>query len=144
MAHIKLVDIAWLGGLIEGEAWFGFTKRKYPIIRIKMTSEDTIAKVATIWNTRVYHLRNTWQTEVNGVDAIQWMMTLYSFLDKCRKEKITRIIKYWREHDFGRTLHKTMLFMAPCHPNKPYYALNLCHSCHQRQWKKKQLLKKVG
>ena len=55
------IEIAWLSGLFEGEAYFGIDKRSiirykvsqfcyYPYIRISMTDEDIIIRVSKLLN----------------------------------------------------------------------------------------------
>ncbi|KKL50069.1 hypothetical protein LCGC14_2309220 [marine sediment metagenome] len=94
---IKTIDIAWLGGLLEAEGWFGFTSvDKYPAISIAMTDEDIIVRVSDMWNTRVTRNRNKKVTKVNGSRAIMWMMTLFPFFGRHRKDAIIEVIKGWR------------------------------------------------
>ena len=45
---IKVKDIAWLGGLLEEEGWFGLHLGHYPSISLGMTDEDTVVKAATL------------------------------------------------------------------------------------------------
>ena len=130
---IKMKEIAWLGGLLEGEGYFGLAHRRYPIVKLEMTDEDTVVKVATIWNTRIYRHKNAWVTQVNGAYAIQWMLTLYPFLNKNRKGIIVKAVKFWRENS---------RFLIPtCHPNKKVHVSGLCRSCYDiRRREKKKLL----
>ena len=96
---IKITEIAWLGGLLEAEGWFGFTsKDRYPAISIAMTDEDIIVRVAAIWDTRITRNRNKWVTKINGSRAIQWMMTLLPFFGRHRRSTIARVVKGWREY----------------------------------------------
>ena len=142
MARTK--DIIWLGGLLEGEGYFGLQDKKYPIISVNMTAEDTINKVSDMWNRRVLHHGNIWRTQICGPYAIQWMMTLFPFLGRCRKDVIIDIVKFWKEYSYSRA-SKGMRNMAKCHPDRIVYALDMCKPCYARQWEeKKQLLEKVG
>ena len=96
---IKTIDIAWLGGLLEAEGWFGFTSvDKYPAISIAMIDEDIIDRVSDIWDTRISRQRNMWKVQINGAYAIQWMMTLFPFFGRYRKDTITRVVKGWRNY----------------------------------------------
>ena len=138
---IKTTEIAWLGGLLEGEGWFGFKNKKCVRLSLQMTDEDTVIRAAAIWKSGVWKERNTWITGVSGVRAIQWMMTLLPFFGSRRRSRVAYIVQYWKEHTsvigFGRT-------MAKCHPDKVMRAFGLCKSCYDRQRRKKQLLKRTG
>ncbi len=129
---IKLTDIAWLGGILEGEAWFGLKERKYPQIRLGMTASDTVIKAASILGLRTYRCKTSWILEIRGVKAIEWMMTLYPFLGKDRRSTIARIICHWKSYPFARAPNGTS-FAATCHPNRPFYSINLCQECYDRQ-----------
>ena len=141
---IKIVDLAWLGGLLEGEGCFSLHLKKYPIIIINMTAEDTIDKVAAMWNRKVYHRRNQWRTQVTGAYAISWMMTLYPFLGKCRQDSIINIIKFWKKYPYSYA-SKGLCSMSTCHSDRIVHAFGLCSLCYsKKQRKKSKLLKKVG
>lgn len=120
---MKMKDIAWLGGLLEGEGCFIFSRKWHPSIRLKMTDRDTIVKVADIWDARIYHYGNAWTVVANGAYAIGWMMTLYPFLNRNRQNRIIKIVWYWKDNS-TRTLIRHWE-RATCHPNKPIHALGL-------------------
>ena len=141
---IRRDDIIWLAGLLEGEGCFHLIKGKYPIITVNMTAEDTINKVSDMWDRRVIHRGNIWITQVCGAHAVAWMMTLFPFLGRCRKDTIISIIKFWKEYPYSRA-SKGMRNMSKCHPDRIVYAFDMCKPCYARQWwKEKKLLKKVG
>ncbi len=137
-----IIDIAWLGGLLEGEGYFGLEKGKYAIITLLMCDEDTVVKAAVIMGAKVNHRKNYWKTNVYGADAIKWMMILLPFLGKRRRNVIAGIIKYRKEHSY-RAPNGTRT-MATCHPDRIVHSFGLCNACYSRRWKEKQLLKKVG
>ena len=138
---IKMKDIAWLGGILEGEGCFRLHTGKYPMISIGMTAEDTIIKVADMWGTRIYRHRNMWETQITGAYAIQWMLTLYLFLNKNRRGIIVEAVKFWRKYSCARASNGIPA-MAKCHPDKKLYALGLCSFCYGRKRREeKQLLK---
>ncbi len=141
---IKTIDIAWLGGLIEGEGCFYLSKGKYPLIVLGMTDGDVVTKVAAMWGTNVHRHRSMYTTQVNGARAISWMMTLYPLLHERRKEKVTKIVKFWKEHTYSQGSDGIQR-AATCHPDRLIYAFGLCRFCYKKQYyRKKQLLKKVG
>ncbi|KKL70718.1 hypothetical protein LCGC14_2102090 [marine sediment metagenome] len=143
---IKLTEIAWLAGLLEGEGYFALYKKKYPVIRVTMTDEDTIIKAANIWkaNTEVYHYKNLWRTEITGALAIQWMMTLFPYLGERRREAVTEVVKFWRAYSHMRSCNGLQI-RASCHPDRPASSFGLCRSCYQREWReKRKLLRGTG
>ncbi len=101
---IKITEIAWLGGLLEAEGFFGLNDGKYPMISLLMTDEDVVTKVAAMWDTRVCHQKNLWTTTVWGIKAISFMMTLYPFFGNCRKSTVIRIISFWKSRNYKREL----------------------------------------
>ncbi len=142
---IKMKDIAWLGGLLEGEGCFGLSEKKYPNIALLMTAEDTVTKVADIWNVRIYKSRNCWKIQINGAYAIMWMLTLYPFLGKCRQKVIADIVKFWRSYSHTRAhngLQRTRL-MATCHPDRPNAGFDLCRPCYMKEYRKRKQLLEV-
>ena len=141
---VEITEIAWLGGLLEGEGYFRLNLGKYPYIGIEMTSEDVIVKVAAMWDTRVTRHRNLYVTKVNGFHAIRWMMLLLPFFGKCRREKIASIIKVWKETTYPKAWNGTRR-VPTCHPDRPFYALGLCNVCYFEERNiKRRLLRKVG
>ncbi len=145
---VKTIDLAWLGGLLEGDGCFMLKQGKYAQIGLEMTSEDIVIKVSDMWNTRVVKSRNLYVTRVNGFKAVKWMMLLLPFLGERRREKIASIIKVWKE-----TTHVNAdgaRRMATCHPDRLAYGFGMCQSCYDKDYykehrkKDKQLLRKVG
>ena len=146
---IKIIDIAWLAGLLEGEGCFLVIRGSYPAISLGMTDEDIIVRASIMLGTKVSHSGNMYTTQVSGLRAIPWMMTLYTFLGKRRREKVAKIIRLWK----STTQHRAprgMRFMSKCHPDRVVHSLGLCKTCYESRrlqrskWKKEQLLKKVG
>lgn len=140
---VKRDDITWLAGLLEGEGWFGISQGRHPLIGIFMTDEDVINKVADIWDKSINKHKNGWRTQINGPYAIGWMMTLYIFLGERRKDRITEVIRFWKETNYLRAPNG-MQSMAKCHPDRVIGGHGLCRSCYQKEWREKQLLRKVG
>ena len=137
---MKVRDLGWLAGLLEGEGCFRLNRGKYPVIALAMTDEDVVVKAAILMKVVVYHYRNEYRIQVYGIHAIGWMMTLYSLLCSRRKSKVAGIIKFWGEHLYTREIR----YMAKCHPDKVMHSLGLCKTCYGKQWRGKQLLRRVG
>ena len=131
----NMKEIAWLGGLLEGEGCFRLAQEKYPNISVGMTAEDTITKVANMWDTGISHRGNVWVTQVNGSYAIQWMLTLYPFLNKTRRSIIIEAVKFWRKDTFARS-SRGIRRMAKCHPDRVVQAYGLCSLCYSKEYYK--------
>ena len=141
---IKTRDIIWLAGLLEGEGCFRLKEGKYPVITLGMTDEDVVVRVASLTKRKVSHYRNVYDTRVYGARAISWMMTLYPYLGKRRRSMVASIIKFWREHSYGRMPNGASngVRMAKCHPDRSMRAYDLCNSCYMIKYKKERRLLK--
>jgi hypothetical protein len=110
------IDIAWLGGLLDGEGCFVSQTKGAPAIRLVMTDRDSVARAACILGSKVTgpHERDapsdkpTWKprylTVVAGSLAAGWMMTLYQFVNGRRQEKIRQVLARWREQNVRSAL----------------------------------------
>ena len=97
-------ELAWLGGLLEGEAAF-MIRKGCPKIGLQMTDLDTMERAAAILGVPVGSYSRkpkgketylpVWHLGVHGTRAIGWMMTLYQFLGQRRQAKIRSIIEEW-------------------------------------------------
>lgn len=143
-------DLAWLGGLLEGEASF-MIRKGCPKIALQMTDLDTMERAAVILGVPVgSYVRKpkgkatylpVWHLAVHGTRAISWMMTLYQFLGGRRQAKICSIIEEWRTSRMVPRAPHGQRFMAICHPDRPRAADMLCNSCYMRR---RRLRRKVG
>ena len=114
---IRVRDIAWVAGLIDGEGsflWSNYVHRERgkeyqysrPAIQINMTDEDTIAKVAKYFRTSYWKVcpdkrgnrKQLYTTHIEGKRAIGWMLTLHPLMSKRRQEKINEIVGAYREY----------------------------------------------
>ena len=136
---IKVKEIAWLGGLLEGEGCFMFNRGRYPQIILGMGDEDVVVRAASLMKTRVYRSKTTYRAQVHGACAIGWMMTLYYFLHSRRRDKITEVIKFWKDIVYSRAPNGTRT-MATCHPDRVIGGHGLCRSCYNRQYYKEKKL----
>ncbi len=135
---IKMVDIAWLAGLLEGDGCFGIY-RKYPIIKLGMTSEDTVIRAASLMGSKVWHRKNMRETELGGTRAINLMVALYPFLGRRRREKVAEIIGFWRNLPASRAPNGTRS-MATCHPDRFVQGLGLCSDCYNTHRRRRRLM----
>ncbi len=140
---IKSIEVAWLAGLLEGDGYFGQTK-ECPIIKIEMTSKDTIIRVANLVGSNIWHRKNIWGTAICGARSVALMMTLYTLLGKRRKNTVLGIINRWKNR-YTRAPNGFRA-MAKCHPDRVVEAFGLCSYCyhHKKYVEKSKLLRKVG
>jgi hypothetical protein len=102
---VKIKDIAWLAGMLEGEGWFGtYGNGAVPSIHVGMVDEDIIRRLAeTFGRNCSAHKRSAknikhkdaWYTYVHGADAAAIMMTIYPFMGERRRSKIHDILTKW-------------------------------------------------
>lgn len=104
-------EIAWLAGILEGEGCFDFANG-HPRIKVKMTDEDIVTRVAKLfnrvhnggaYNTKSWH-KIVYETSCRGPWAIGWMQTIYPFMGNRRREKIRSIIYRYSNRDIAPVL----------------------------------------
>lgn len=104
---ISVKDIAWVAGILEGEASFTTSGRyNYPGISLEMTDLDIVERVRTIVDplgivgvyerNREGFTKPSYRLSLNGTRAIQWMMTIYPLMSLRRKTKIRELLHYWK------------------------------------------------
>ena len=128
---ISATTIAWVAGIVEGEGWIGTSKDnpRTPRIKVSMTDEDVIARVAVIWQ-RTYQSRRPqsqkpyYTVSLAGHHAAEWLMTLLPFLGKRRRAKAIQTLQAWRSG--GRTMVGAT---AKCHPERKHAGHGLCDWC---------------
>ena len=126
--ELNEVSVAWLAGIVEGEAHFyrnpRVSKRKKPAlhpgagcaIRIQMCDLDVIERVCAMWGGRVSGPRNMtrngrpalkkngepvlplYETAVNGANAAAWMVRLYPLLGVRRRARIRELLPELFDH----------------------------------------------
>ena len=103
---MSINDIAWLAGLLEGEAWFGLSskgagRKKTLNIWLEMTDKDIVERARDIMapNRKVYskpgrksHYKRQYKLVVTCNRAKGWMMTIYSLLGKRRQARIRELL----------------------------------------------------
>jgi hypothetical protein len=104
---INTLDIAWLAGLWEGEGCFSLNRER-PRMTINMKDKDIIERAHSLMKVKTNIATNdyrknsmcniTYSFSLNGRDAIEWMMTFYTFFGSRRQNKIKSIISLWKEH----------------------------------------------
>lgn len=104
---ITTEDLHWVAGLIEGEGCFALTCGKYPKISINMTDFDVMERLAKLLQSNLrgpYHppaykenWKSYWRLELTGINAVEWMQTLYPLMGNRRQEKIRECLMEWKE-----------------------------------------------
>lgn len=108
---IRMKEIYWLAGLLEGEGAFLWGKlRNNPRVTFTSTDLDITARVAGLFRKTLmgpyFHKEGRigkkpyYMAEVTGPRAIGWMMTLYTLMGGRRKEDIKRIVSIFNDHVF--------------------------------------------
>ena len=133
---MKILDVAWLAGLMEGEGSFFLTGGQ-PKMSLLMSDEDVVARAAAIIGTKHRgpygpygaSTKKTWQLTITNSRAAQWMMTLYVFMGERRKQKIEELLTHWKGQQMVRPGR------APkCHPERKYSAKGLCNPCYMKRY----------
>ncbi len=97
---MKMADVYWLAGLLEGEGYFGFKSGTCKIV-VEMSDEDIILRASDLLQCvskprpAKENRKPCWRAEISGYKAAQWMMTLYCLLGLRRKEKIKKCLLSW-------------------------------------------------
>lgn len=136
-------ELAWLGGLLEGEASFT-DSRGSVAIQLQMTDADTIARAAAILGVDV---RKPWARKdgykpvhscyVLGTRAIGWMFTLYQFFGERRQQRIREIVEKWKLSNYSPRLQGKNRVASHCHPDRPRSGPGiLCRECQHLVWKR--------
>src|SRR5262245_34520344 len=126
---VKTLDIAWLAGILEGEASFSL-RNGSPKIQMQSTDKDVVERIAGIFGVPFHdspckpcgpdHYKLVWGISVHGTRAISWMMTLFVLLGERRQAKVREVIETWKaSKSTPRKSHSDPPIMAQCHPNKP-------------------------
>lgn len=97
----NLIDLAWAGGLFEGEGCFSAQKAyASPRAAVKMTDEDIIRKfhaivgIGTVCIERNGRFKPTWNWQVQSFHDTQFVAALlWRFLGPRRKAAIKRVLQ---------------------------------------------------
>lgn len=102
---IKVKDIYWLAGLLEGEGSFIFSNGS-PRITMGTVDYDVIARAYKILGcTGKIHEQMQpsgkmfYKINIQGPKAIGWMFTLYTIMGKRRRDKISDLLYEWKKYN---------------------------------------------
>jgi len=143
---ITVKELAWLGGLLEGEASFMLRNGCHKIA-LQMTDLDVVQRAAAILGVPVGAYSRqpkgkatylpVWHLAVHGIKAIAWMMTLYTLMGERRKAKILEVLDHWKASKSAPRASRGTRLMAVCHPDRPRAAHMLCNTCWMREYRKR-------
>jgi len=136
--------IGWLAGLLEGEGCFFLAPKTIsPVITLSMTDKDVVQRVADLWDRPVWTHRSDkyypgakmiYRTELYGLHAAGWLMTIFSFLGERRQQKVKSILAAWR----SREGNPRVIFDGKClrHPDAELFQIpssttTYCRGCRQ-------------
>lgn len=100
---MKLHDVYWLAGLLEGEGCFGLSGARGSIrIGLNMTDYDTVKRAADLLGTKVREVKRlpnrkqVYRTELFSNAAAGWMMTLFPLMGERRQNTMETSLNYWK------------------------------------------------
>jgi hypothetical protein len=107
---LKINDLYWLAGLLEGEGWFGVEQKRYPKVSLQMCDEDVVRQAKDLVSVGSIYFapreaprKNAWVWQVSGANAPALMMTLYPLMGERRKQAILTALHIW--HSVGVAYH---------------------------------------
>ena len=160
---IKVADIQWLAGLLEGEGCFLTSSNTTPVIVLCMTDKDVVERAAALLKVKCYAptppawkigiRKPIYRIMIHGYKAAQWMMLLYSLMGERRRSKIKQCLAIWRK----APLHPSMRRECPnghaYTPENTGYSKGKrggrqCRTCHRegelrRYYRKKALASQI-
>src|SRR5437879_9281337 len=97
---IRIVDIAWAAGFLEGEGSFLAQTPNNPKVTCPQVQREPLQRLQQLFggklHTRKAAYRETRKTitlwVLCGQPAIRLMMTIYCLMSKARKKKIAKVI----------------------------------------------------
>lgn len=98
--NASALEVAWLAGLLEGEAAFDLHKGRYPRVRLGMTDRDTVEHAARLMGASVRLSLNrapysaTWHTELSGPKAEAVMRAILPLMHTRRSQRIAAVLAH--------------------------------------------------
>lgn len=99
---MKLTEIAWLAGILEGEGYFGWNHNSLTV-QLNMTDLDIVKRAYDLMGckgvmaTRVRPgCKDCYRIRASGSTAAAVMMTIYSFMGERRRSVIYQCLLYWK------------------------------------------------
>lgn len=134
---ITVRDIAWLAGLLEGEGWFTIQGGS-PTIGLNMTDEDIVARAARLVGATNMgikpnspngnNIKTQYKWTIGGTKAVQWGLTIYSFMGQRRRARIRELMAVWRHSRAYRRL------VVCGHEGRKHFGKGMCRQCYGRHY----------
>lgn len=100
-------DFYWLGGLLEGEGYFGMVTNwvnkkpyRYPRIGVNMTDYDVIERVSKLWNIKIFVMKPAgvskkigYRVTLSGKKAAYLMQQIRPLMGERRKNQIDKTLQ---------------------------------------------------
>jgi hypothetical protein len=143
---MKIIDIAWLAGLLEGEGSF-MIRGGSPRLVLQSTDLDVVQRAARLFGCKVPETADykpkgkatykpVYGARIFGMRALGWMMTLYSLLGQRRRAQVRTVIGEWQLSKARLHAPPGLRMPAICHPDRPTKGLNLCRECYMRHYRR--------
>jgi LAGLIDADG endonuclease len=95
---MKIKDLYWAAGFLDGEGCFSLHQNKYAQIDVPQKDSQLLYKLKNMFGGEVYRRKNgqifVWS--IYGNYAIGLMMTLYTVMSDKRKIEIGNVISIWK------------------------------------------------
>lgn len=134
------LDLAWAGGLFEGEGSVFTVGKQCAGISLTMTDEDVVRKFSRVIGFGVIRPRKhkpnhkkPWEWRTTSFEHVQATIAmLWCFLGQRRKQKAKEILLKARN---GKLHSKYRVAQVPtCHSDRPYCAKGMCRPCYAYKW----------
>lgn len=104
LAELSRENLAWLGGLLEGEGTFSQVNGRYLGVKVEMTDEDVVRRCyeltgvgrLSLWRGRTENHKAVFAWRVqDSATAYAVMVAVWPWLGQRRHQKIVDVIKVW-------------------------------------------------
>lgn len=140
---IRINDIYWTAGFLEGEGCFTLID-KGPIIEAAQVNKDPLEKLQNLFRGSLNLYKNhknpnskpIWTWSLRSSRSMGLMMTLYSIISAKRQDQILKVIKDWKSRPSANKYKKHCPYGHPYSPryNKRGKAVwRECRECRRAQ-----------
>lgn len=136
---IRVRDIAWAAGFIDGEGWFG-ANNKCLYIAVSQVQKEPLEWLQRLFGGRLYfeptnnpRHQDIWTWKLCGKSAGGVMMTLYTLLSPKRQQKILSLVTEWRT--WINSAYRTTCPQGHPLDSKNCRGHRRCSICLHAQWR---------
>jgi hypothetical protein len=112
---LKVHDLYWAAGFLEGEGWFGWLSQKKgkPAITCPQVQREPLDRLVRIFGANVYLRKgqrrigkyeingSMWCWQTSGRKAAAIMMTLYCLMSPKRQKQIHSTLEKWKANPYS-------------------------------------------